>query len=757
MSRSSVERVAIPLATYRQPDGCDRVPFWLFPREAPGWDGGPASIVPLTGWRAPVPAYRRPIDRRTFLGASAATVAAAGLSAALPFGLPEAVAGPSRAGTLDDVEHVVILMQENRSFDHYFGTMRGVRGFGDRAALQLSTGRDVFHQPDLLRLDGGYLLPFHIDTAKVDGQDIGSLLHDWDTTHIATNGGHYDQWPLAKTEMTMGYFTEADIPYHRALAQAFTICDNYHCSIQSETTPNRIYHWTGTIDPDGVAGGPAVDNPPDYQPVYHWTTYPERLQAAGISWQVYANDEVGDDMSGAQGYVGDYGDNPLWLFQAYHDALASSDPAVRQLAERASLRATWLPNSGLGKDVNHVIAQFRADCAAGTLPAVSWVVAPYLYSEHPAGRPVDGEAYMQGVLSALWANPELWSKTVVLINYDENDGLFDHVPPPVPPPGTPHEFLPAIEPIGFGLPPALGPATPIGLGPRVPMTVVSPWSRGGWVNSQVFDHTSALRFLENWTGVREENISAWRRSICGDLMSCFDFASYDTTIPLLPDTAALRDRADRTEGSLPRPRTPGLGQQVAPAQDPGSVPARPLPYQPLANVTVAANVALAMHNAGDADLNLGVHAHHLLTDAVTNHDVAAGGSTSATIGLDLLTGAYDVWLHGPNGFLRRFAGDASTTRLGVEAAVTITGPVAHPTLQLTVTNGGSASAVVRYTGADATTSTRTVAAHASFSISVDPLAATHGWYDFTIVVDGHPALIRRFAGHLENGQPSLTG
>jgi len=127
-----------------------------------------------------------------------------------------------------------------------------------------------------------------------------------------------------------------------------------------------------------------------------------------------------------------------------------------------------------------------------------------------------------------------------------------------------------VQPIYAGLPPAFGPPTPIGLGPRVAMTVISPWSRGGWVNSQVFDHTSVLRFLERWTGVREDNISAWRRSICGDLTSCFDFASPDPTIPLLPDTAVLRRAADANESKLPKP-SPAPARPAGRA-DPGRRP-----------------------------------------------------------------------------------------------------------------------------------------------------------------------------------------
>ena len=687
--------------------------------------------------------FTRP-SRRTFLGGVGATAAAAGLAGLMPEGAAEAVAATQGHGSLSDVEHVVILMQENRSFDHYYGTMRGVRGFSDPTLPTLPTGKDVLHQPDSLRPDGGFLLPFHVDTATSDGQDLGDLAHDWDTTHLAWNGGRYDQWVTAKTDMTMSYFTENDIPFHRALAEAFTLCDSYHCSIQGPTTPNRLYHWTGMIDPAGTAGGPATANPPDYQPVYTWTTYPERLQKAGISWQVYANDEVGD---GTDGYVGDYGDNPLWLFQAYHDALASTDPKVRQLADRASLRATWKPDSGKGKNIDHVIAQFTAACRTGKLPAVSWVVAPYLYSEHPAARPVDGEAYVHSVLQALWANPELWAKTVVLLNYDENDGFFDHVPPPVPPAGTPAEFLPSVQPVYGGLPPAFGTPTPIGLGPRVPMTVVSPWSHGGWLNSQVFDHTSVLRFLEAWTGVREPNISAWRRDICGDLTSCFDFTSRTTTVPRLPDTTALRTAADRNSSKLPPPTAPGVGSQVAPKQDAGQLLTRALPYQPLANlVTSGTGAQVVLANRGTVTFPFAVTTGPLA--APVPHDVAAGGL--AGVALTPVLGAYDVTVHGPNGFLLQGSGNLID---GLVVALDITGPVRHPLLSLVIHNRGTSSRSLTLNRLGAKATVLPVAAGKSHTVTIDPVADQHGWYDLTLAATG---FTRRYAGHLENGRPSRT-
>ncbi len=557
------------------------------------------------------------VSRRRFLAGAAAT---AGLIAGMPAVDVEA---QRRKSGLDRVEHVVILMQENRSFDHYYGALRGVRGFDDPTALTLRGGKDVFHQPDSARSDGGFLLPFHVDTRRVDGQDLGDLAHDWNSTHVAWDNGDNDAWPGAKSEMTMGYFTGDDVPFQHALARAFTICDNYYCSVQGPTTPNRLYLWTGTIDPEGTHGGPAAANPDDYLPVFTWTTYPERLQTAGVSWQVYANDEVGDG-DGPDGFVGDYGDNPLWLFQAYHDALASNDPKVHQLADRASLRTQWKPNSGKGKDTRHLLSQFIADCQSSKLPAVSWVVAPYAYSEHPAARPIDGAAYVHTMLSALWANPALWASTVVFINYDENDGFYDHLPPPTPPPGTADEFLPAHQPGFRGSPPPSGDPAPIGLGPRVPMTVISPWSQGGWVSSEVFDHTSVLRFLEVWTGVQEPNISAWRRATCGDLTSCFDFQNPRLIVPLLPDTTALRQLADATQTKLPTPAPPAPGQQTPPRQDDEPAPARPVPYQPLADFAInGGQVQVTMSNQGSASVHLAVYAPTLPTCTPQPFDIAA--------------------------------------------------------------------------------------------------------------------------------------
>jgi phospholipase C len=157
-------------------------------------------------------------------------------------------------------------------------------------------------------------------------------------------------------------------------------------------------------------------------------------------------------------------------------------------------------------------------------------------------------------IDAIAANPDVWAKTVFILNYDENDGLFDHVPPPVPRQGTPHEMVDGL---------------PIGGGFRVPCILVSPWTAGGWVCSEQFDHTSVLQFLEKFTGVREPNITEWRRRTFGDLTSAFRFRETQRKPPVLPDTSGTLSLARYGAANLPRPNLPG-DAQIAPNQEKGN-------------------------------------------------------------------------------------------------------------------------------------------------------------------------------------------
>ncbi|HET9015407.1 MAG TPA: phospholipase C, phosphocholine-specific [Thermomicrobiaceae bacterium] len=486
------------------------------------------------------------ISRRRLLGSSAAVAAAMVAASTLPPALRAVLAddAPNPPDSLKAVDHVVFLIQENRSFDHYFGTMNGVRGFGDPTAITLSTGKPVWYQPDALNPDG-YELPFHLDTTTTSAAAVVDLSHTWLAQHSSWNGGKMDNWlPAhrladgnARGPMTMGYYTRADIPFHYALADAFTICDHYHCSVLGPTNPNRLYAFTGTIDPDGKNGGPVVDN--SETPPYTWTTYPERLQQAGISWRVYQSAD-------------NYDDNPLAWFKQYQQAPTSSP--LYQNGTRA---------------VPDLLTAFRDDVQAGRLPQVSWLVPPAAVSEHPSYLPASGAYFTYQVLEALAAKPDVWNTTVVFFTYDENDGFFDHVPPPTAPAGTPGEYV-GVSPLPAA---AHGIAGPIGLGFRVPMIVISPWSRGGYANSEAFDHTSMLRFVETRFGVEETNISAWRRSTVGDLTSTLRLKGQGApgrTFPTLPNPADSLQRQYIGSQDYPAPTVPA--NQTLPTQEAGSRP-----------------------------------------------------------------------------------------------------------------------------------------------------------------------------------------
>jgi phospholipase C len=356
---------------------------------------------------------------------------------------------------LTDVDHIVILMQENRSFDHYFGTLSGVRGFGDAGAMLLPTGKPVFYQPDARSRDG-YVLPFHLDTKVTSAQRLHDLSHAWRALHESWNGGRQDGWidahyrtDGANAPLTMGYYTRDDLPFYYALADAFTICDGYHASVMGPTNPNRYYSMTGSIDPGGKNGGPATNNSGKR---YTWETYAQRLERAGISWRIYRP---------ASTVLEPVGLDVIMNFAAFQDAA----PASGLFENAAKLRT---------------VPTMLNDIRSGNLPQVTWIVPPFEACEHPDMLPAAGENYLRLILEAFWSNPKLWSRTAFVVVYDENDGLFDHVVPPTPPAGTPGEFVDGA---------------PIGLGFRVPCLVLSPFSRGGFVCGQTFDHTSTLRFI----------------------------------------------------------------------------------------------------------------------------------------------------------------------------------------------------------------------------------------------------------------------
>jgi phospholipase C len=502
------------------------------------------------------------LTRRDLLRAGAAAGVLAGFeSLATPAQILErALATPrkprNKCAPLSEIEHVVIFINENRSFDSYFGTYSGVRGFGDHRAPRLpGSHKKIFAQPfpgAAGQPYGGHLLPFHFDTFN-GGECVLDISHEWDALHECWNGGALDKWVEAHLKAnpkdwanTMGYYTRQDLPFFHALADNFTLCDRYHCSVIGPTDPNRLYSMSATVDLDATKG-PSLKTQVTKRAEYHykftWETYPEALQSAGISWKVYSTPD-GNEGDGVLSYFKNY-ENPS--SPLYKNAFTPSFPA-----------------------------NFKADCEKNELPQVSWVLGSLVDSEHPPAPVTGGEAVLAECLGALTNNPAVWEKSALFFTYDENGGFFDHVPPPTAPEGTAGEYFNNFptEPVG--------PKGPIGLGFRVPMLVISPFSRGGLVCKDTFDHTSLLRFLERRFGPEVPNLSKWRREHTGDLTSAFSFdTAKDPSVPSLPsasrsDLRIVNSNCPAQAADTGSENAPGLTRyplptppQVMPQQEPG--------------------------------------------------------------------------------------------------------------------------------------------------------------------------------------------
>jgi phospholipase C len=680
------------------------------------------------------------VDRRSFLQ----SLAGAALGATFPDSIARALSIiPNRyTCSILDVEHIVILMQENRSFDHYFGTLNGVRGFADPRAVLLRSGKPVWYQPDS---NGGHTLPFHPPAPDLGLQFLQDLPHDWTSTHAAWNQGNYDRWVPNKGPVSMAHLTRTDIPFHYALADAFTICDAYHCSFLGSTYPNRHHMWTGWTGNDGKGGGPALENADGYS----WSTFPEELEKAGISWKIYQDQGLGLDLTYDWGwdvpnpYVGNYGCNTLLRFAQYQQAEPGSP--LYQKARTGT-------NATAGESL---FDQFRHDALGGNLPQVSWIVPPEAYSEHPNWPANYGAWYVSEILDALTANPEVWSKTAFFLTYDENDGFFDHVVPPTPPQNR-AQGLSTID-LSDEIYPGNSqfPAGPYGLGPRVPMLVISPWSAGGWVNSEVFDHTSLIRFIQARFGpitLSEKNITAWRAAVAGDLTSAFNFvhcSAVDTTMP------RIAYQAPKDIGRQPSYAPTPPAQQTMPFQETATRRACALPY--------------SVNTYGDVDSTAGVFTIRFANSGsktavfhVRSGNTAIGPRTYTVQPQAEIVDtwnferagavAYDLSVYGPNGFFRAYQGQSGNANL--QSVVSY--DLVRYGITLQSQNLGSESVQLLVQNLyDNETITQLVKRGRIFE-QFWSLEKVSGWYSLIISVESDTAFLQQFAGHLENGEPSNT-
>ena len=505
------------------------------------------------------------ISRRGFLGGGAALAGAAALAGYLPDSVLKAQAASAATKStfdLSQVKHLVFLLQENRSFDHYFGTYPGVRGFSDPDAITLPDGRSVFQQPDPANPDG-YLEPFHISTITTGAAAIPDLTHNWDPQHQSWNYGAMDGWVRTHLaydgprvgQYTMGYYTNEDLPFHWALAEAFTLADGYHCACLGPSGPNHMIWQNGTNDPEGLGGGPILET--GTPPPLTFETGLETMYNAGLS--VHCYDGGGD----------------TWHQFAKFQTAGLLPPALYNIV---NLDATTLYGDGtpggIGDPANPTLATtaalaFAEDCANGVLADVSYIGQNQGATEHPSGLPARGAQFLATILDALASNEDLWNTTVLVIQYDENDGFYDHVVPPTPDKAQyPEEFVTKASALGTP-----GGDLPVGFGFRVPCFIISPWSTGGKIFSEASEHSSCLRLIESVAAagglsgkgpVTFPLISRWRRLVSSDLTGALSGPALPapSSPQFEPATTAANLAAQEVSSKLPQPAFPGADQTM---------------------------------------------------------------------------------------------------------------------------------------------------------------------------------------------------
>lgn len=822
-------------------------------------------------------------SRRDFVKKATLLSAGASVLGNLPPAIQKAFAiNPAKGTTFLDAEHVVILMQENRSFDHTYGSLQGVRGYNDPHAITLPNQNPVWLQTNK---KGETYAPFRLDMNNSKVTWIGGLPHSWRDQIDAHNKGRHNGWLDAKARhddefapmpFTMGYYTRQDIPFYYSLADAFTVCDQHFCSSLTGTTPNRLYLWSGTIREEQHENSRANvwNEEADYDRWASWKTFPERLEENGISWKIYQNElSAGNDFNGEEdAWLANFTDNPIEFFKQYNVKLSSryinylakaseylpgqiaelekqlqtttatgeelkhlketlegkknelkrvlADKPVytkekyeqlsqheKNIHEKAftinkndpdfhTLKPHKYNDNGVEREVNipkgDVLHQFRQDVKNGELPTVSWLVAPEAYSDHP-GSAWFGSWYVSEVFDILTQNPEVWKKTVFILTYDENDGYFDHIPPFT----APNAHDASTGKASDGIDTSIDFVTleqekarvdmkqeyhregPIGLGYRVPMVVASPWSRGGWVNSEVFDHTSPLQFLETFLqhktskDIKETNISPWRRAICGDLTSIF--RPYNGEKIELPKFVGKDAEVERIYSAKFKKSPAGYkrlsSEDIAQAkQNPAQTPFIPqqekgvrkscaLPYEILAEGHLSADAKTFELKLGagatSAAVPFNVYAYHKTTgnadDNVTVRAYAVKPGDTLKDSFDIASfdgGNYCIKVHGPNGFMRAFCGNGS-------APASVSVQYNPGAMQLDIKLTADKEAQVGIIDNSYKAPAKNITVNGNTTVKHD-VSKSFGWYDFTVKVKGNTTFEQRYAGRMETGKPSFS-
>lgn len=778
--------------------------------------------------------------RRDFLKKAAIMAGAAGAATAIPNSVLKAMSINAEPGsTFYDAEHIVFLMQENRSFDHLFGTLKGVRGFNNPHPHLQPDGNKVWLQKDG---KGFTYAPFHVDINKTKITWQGGLPHSWNDQVAARNEGKYDKWVPIKSQMSLAYYKRDDVPFYYALADAFTICDQHFCASLTGTTPNRLFFFTGTVRGERSENEVAVVN--NNQAESHdnvfvdWPTFQEVLEDNGIDWRIYQNEVWTANLPEGEtdDWLGNYGDNPVEYISRHHVRLSdyfrkNGDNSVKpplspqevqtkynQLSQREknlidkafqnnsahkdylSLTPfTFTNDEGKTETINipkgDIFYQFRKDVDSGKLPTVSWLVAPQRFSDHTSS-PLYGTWYVSEALDILTKNPEVWKKTIFVLTYDENDGYFDHFPPFVAPNPNNQESGKVSAGINYATDFEAKKGSPIGLGYRVPLVIASPWSKGGYVNSQVFDHTSSLMFVEKWLSkktskkIKSNNISDWRRNMCGDLTSVFrPYNGEEIKSPgalkrsaVVTNIGNAKNKPQATPTALSDEEIAKINRYephaaeaaaLAPKQEPGIKPSCALPYQLHVDAYVEkGKLQLSFQSGkslfGNDVLFVGAPFNMNALNAYKGekgkhwaYGVKAGDVLTDELNLkDFENERYNLQIVGPNGFYRHFMGSHKNNGLRIKIYPEQTGLVSKKlsgNLAMAIENATNQAIELKIEDHKYKTPTQKIKlkANATGRLVLNT-SQNNGWYDACVTIIGDEDFKHRYAGRIETGKESIT-
>jgi phospholipase C len=395
---------------------------------------GGAALAASLPWR--VPAWRAGAAQR--------------LPGSLPFPLrPAGMLHPDLAPELANIDHIIIVMMENHSFDNYFGMLpHHVPGFGGR--IDGWPGLAADGRPNATNTDskGAAYRAFPMPNGC---QLQGGPLQTWDASHISFAGGAMNGFAAASGQVAMGYWDQRILPFYYSLASQFPVCDRYFSSTLCQTYPNRVFLMAAT-----AAGLVSTDTPPP-------TVTPPRghifqvLEAHNISWGCFYTDVPTPGLFGP-GFAGQRSGRNLF---------------------------------GPSNSPDRTVQAFQAALAANTLPAVTLVEGGYRFSSEENPQDVRaGQSFVAGVINALFAAPAVWAKSLLIFTYDEGGGYYDHVAPPAAPSpgdGTHPNLKPGQQSYGDDY---------TRLGFRVPTVVVSPWAKAGFTSHTLYDHTSILATIQ---------------------------------------------------------------------------------------------------------------------------------------------------------------------------------------------------------------------------------------------------------------------